>query len=78
MKLGNDHRVALFLLGVVFTNGVAYAAELPSQSIKKPKEAQQPVHSCNIAGITGVMLANGVCVKMSGFVSTQVTGGPIK
>jgi hypothetical protein len=51
-------------------------AELPSQ-IKKSKPADSQKH-CNIAGYPGVLAANGVCVRLSGFISAQFSGGGIK
>ena len=55
------------------------AAELPSQPKKpKPPEAAQAMKKCNVAGITGVLAANGVCVKLGGYISTGVSVGQIK
>ncbi|MBV8104584.1 MAG: hypothetical protein JO223_08175 [Hyphomicrobiales bacterium] len=52
------------------------AAELPSQA-KKAKPAEVLKH-CNIAGSPGVLAANGVCVRMSGYVSAGFNAGQIK
>ena len=46
------------------------AAELPSQN-KKPKPAEALKH-CDVAGSPGVMAANGVCVRLSGYVSAGI------
>ena len=58
------------------------AAELPAQSgaNAQPKKAKPPeaVQHCNIGGIPGIMAANGVCVRLSGYVSTGVEAGQIK
>ena len=58
-------RLALALFSAALAAAAAQAAELPSQSssAKKPKAAQEPAKTCNIAGVTGVMLANGVCER---------------
>jgi hypothetical protein len=52
------------------------AAELPAQS-KKPTKAE-PARKCDIAGNPGVLAANGVCVRLSGYVSSQFSGGQLK
>jgi hypothetical protein len=66
--------VALFLS---FT--VAGAAELPSQrgQTHKVKDTQS-AKTCNIAGAPGVLAANGVCVRFSGYVSSQFSAGQLK
>jgi hypothetical protein len=53
-----------------------FAAELPTQT-KKPKPADAMKH-CNIAGSVGVLAANGVCVKLSGYVSAGFNAGQVK
>jgi hypothetical protein len=52
------------------------AAELPAQNKKptKPEHAQ----ACDIAGNPGVLAANGVCVRLSGYVSSQFSAGQLK
>ena len=51
------------------------AAELPAQN-KKPTKAE-PAKACDIAGNPGVLAANGVCVRLSGYISSQVSGGQL-
>lgn len=52
------------------------AAELPAQAKKsKPIEAAR---KCNIGGVPGVLAANNVCMKTSGFVSVGFTARQIK
>jgi len=51
------------------------AAELPAQS-KKPTKAE-PAKKCDIAGNPGMLAANGVCVRFSGYVSSQFSGGQL-
>ena len=52
------------------------AAELPAQN-KKPIKAE-PAKTCDIAGNPGVLAANGVCVRFSGYVSSQFSGGNLR
>jgi hypothetical protein len=54
----------------------ARAAELPAQS-KNPTKAE-PAKKCDIAGNPGVLAANGICVRLSGYVSSQFSGGQLK
>jgi hypothetical protein len=78
MRLGRC--LAFALAAALLGAGVSDAAELPTQSIptKKPKPAGESAKTCNIAGISGVLLANGVCVKMSGYISTGFGVGQVK
>ncbi len=64
--------LAASLLGATF----GQAAELPSQrgQTNKPKQAEQ-ARTCNVAGSQGVLAANGVCVKFSGYISSQFSAG---
>ena len=57
----------------------AQAAELPSQrgQTHKTKETQA-AKTCDIAGNPGVLAANGVCVRLSGYVSSQFSAGQLK
>jgi hypothetical protein len=48
-------------------------AELPAQS-KKPTKAEL-AKKCDIAGNPGVLASNGVCVRLSGYISSQFSGG---
>ncbi len=71
-------RIALAALAVAASLTALHSAELPSQynqhkKSKPPAAAKQ----CNIGGSAGVRAANGVCVRLSGYVSTSFTaGGP--
>jgi len=52
------------------------AAELPAHAKRsKPPEAPK---KCNIGGVPGVLAANNVCVKMSGYISAGFTASQIK
>jgi hypothetical protein len=46
------------------------AAELPSQNNKKAKPPEAVKH-CNVAGSPGVLATDGVCVKLSGYISAD-------
>ncbi|MBV9287809.1 MAG: hypothetical protein JO288_08295 [Hyphomicrobiales bacterium] len=65
------------LLGLVtlMLTTCAAAAELPRQVKKANPEA---LKHCDIGGVPGVLAANGVCVKLSGYISTQLEAGRLK
>jgi hypothetical protein len=54
----------------------AGAAELPSRAARaKPEEK---LRTCEIGGAQGVLLANGTCIKIGGYVSVGATSGSLK
>jgi hypothetical protein len=67
--------VTLALAASVVTAVAAQAAELPSQHHTDKAEAAK---KCNVAGFPGVLASNGVCVRLSGYVSSQFGGGQLK
>jgi hypothetical protein len=68
-----DRSIAFAILAVLALPAALSAAELPSQTKKpKPPEAAK---RCNIAGSPGVSAANGVCVRLSGYVSAGFSAG---
>ncbi len=69
---------ALALAAALLGGAAGQAAELPSQRAQtnKPKKAE-PVRTCDIAGNPGVLASNGVCVRLSGYISSQFTGGQL-
>ena len=71
--------VAAALASALIGAAAGQAAELPSQrgQTHKPRQAQS-ARPCDIAGIPGVLAANGVCVRLSGYVSSQVSAGQLK
>ena len=73
------HRRIAFVLAAVFLGAAAVpAAELPSQRhIDKPKQAES-AKRCNVAGSPGVLAGNGVCVRLSGYITSQFGGGQPK
>jgi hypothetical protein len=73
-------RLSAFALAAALLDVTAgQAAELPSQrgQTDKPKQAER-AKTCNIAGAPGVLAANGVCVRFSGYVSSQFGAGQLK
>ncbi len=67
---------ACALAAAVLGATAGQAAELPAGN-KKPSKAE-PAKKCDIAGNPGVLAANGVCVRLSGYVSSQVSGGNLR
>ena len=67
--------LAAALLGAL----AAHPAELPSQRGRadKPKQAE-PARKCDIAGAPGILAANGVCVRLSGYISSQFSAGQLR
>ena len=71
-------RVAFALTGAVVAAIAGQAAELPSRRDQRDKSKKtEYVTPCNVAGSAGVLASDGVCVRVSGYVSTQV-GGQLK
>jgi hypothetical protein len=52
------------------------AAELPAEN-KKPTKAEPTAQTCDIGGKPGVLAANGVCVRLSGYISSQFSAGQL-
>ena len=61
-----------FLAATTLANASA-AAELPAQD-RKTKAPPAAKH-CNIAGSPGLEAANGVCVRLSGYISSGFNAG---
>jgi hypothetical protein len=72
-------RCVAFALAVAAAAAVAaQAAELPSQRHSDKPVQTEAVKKCNVAGFPGVLAGNGVCVRMSGYVSSQFGAGNLK
>jgi hypothetical protein len=72
-------RVAFALAAAFLGTAAGQAAELPSQRGQSDKPTQaQAAKKCNVAGSPGVLAGNGVCVRLSGYVSSQFGGGQLK
>jgi len=71
--------VAFALLAALLGAAAAQAAELPSQHGRPDKSKKtEYVTPCNVAGSPGVLAADGVCLRVSGYVSSQFTAGQLK
>lgn len=71
--------IAFATAAVLFGAFAGRAAELPSQRGQTHKQKQaEAAKTCNIAGNPGVLAADGVCVRMSGYVSSQFSAGQLK
>ena len=70
--------VAFALAAALLGAAAGQAAELPSQRAQtnKPKQAE-PARTCNVAGKPGILAANGVCVRLSGYISSQFSAGQL-
>ena len=73
--MGVQRWLALALASALLGATAGQAAELPAQN-KKPTKAE-PAQKCDIAGFPGVVAANGVCVRLSGYVSSQFSAGQL-
>lgn len=71
-----ERSIAYALAAILTGVSVAGAAELPSRSHKgKPADT---LRHCDIAGSPGVLAANGVCVRISGYISAGVGARQLK
>ena len=71
--------VTFALAATVVAAIAAQAAELPSQHGRTDKSKKtEYVTPCNVAGSVGVLASDGVCIKFSGYISSQVGGGQLK
>ena len=71
--------VAFALAAALLGAAVGQAAELPSQRGQSDKRKKaEPARACDVAGSPGVRAANGVCVRLSGYVSSQFGGAQLK
>ncbi len=71
-----ERRIALAVLAILASFTALSATELPSRN-KKPKPPEAPRH-CDVVGLPGVMAPNGVCVRLSGYVSAGFAAGRLK
>ena len=72
-----QRRVA-FALVATLLGSAAQAAELPSQRHADRPSQPEAAKKCNVAGSSGIQAANGVCVRLSGYISSQFGGGQLK
>jgi hypothetical protein len=72
-------KLAVAALALAAFAFAAEGAELPSQVKKSAAhDSAAAAKKCNIGGVTGVLAPNGVCVRLSGYVSTGFSGGTLK
>ena len=72
-------RCFAFALAVALVGAaVGQAAELPAQNAQNKKPKQERVKLCNIAGAPGILAANGVCVRFTGYISSGFSAGQLK
>jgi hypothetical protein len=73
-----QRRIGFALLAALLSAAATQAAELPSQHhADKTKDAEAD-KKCSIAGSPGIVAGNGVCVKLSGYVTSQFGAGQLK
>ena len=71
--------IAFALAAALLGAAAAQAAELPSERGKTTSQSRpNRVKTCDVAGFPGVLAANGVCVRISGYVSSQFGAGQLK
>jgi hypothetical protein len=74
-----QRRVIFALAGAIVAAIAGQAAELPSQRGHRDKvKKTEYVTPCNVAGSVGVLAADGVCVRFSGYVSSQFSAGQLR
>jgi hypothetical protein len=70
-------RLALAVCAAIPFAGGASAAELPSRSAGSKAPEAKP-RQCFINGEPGFETPGGGCVRVSGYISSQVSGGALK
>ena len=65
-------------LALILAAEMGFAAELPAEVKKAKPAAAGSLPKCNIAGVAGVMAANGVCVRLGGSISAGVAAGKLR
>ena len=73
-----QRRIGFALVAGLLGAGAVQAAELPSQRHSDKPTQAEAAKKCNVAGSPGILAGNGVCVRMSGYVSSQFGGGQLK
>jgi hypothetical protein len=77
-KLMIIQRGVAFAIAGAFGAVAAQAAELPSQRHTDKPARAEAAKKCDVAGSPGVLASDGVCVRLSGYVSSQFGGGQLK
>ncbi|HTR15313.1 MAG TPA: hypothetical protein VMI72_19215 [Roseiarcus sp.] len=68
------NKAMIGIFAAVTAVSAASAAEMPARKAKPP----EAVRKCNVGGVAGVLAANNVCVRASGYVSVGFRAGQIK
>ncbi len=66
-----QRQVVFALAATLLGAAAAQAAELPSQRHPDKPRGAEAAKTCNVAGSPGVLAGNGVCVRLSGYVTSQ-------
>jgi hypothetical protein len=73
-----QRRIGFTLVAAVLGATAVQAAELPSQRHSDKPAQAEAAKKCNVAGSPGVLAGNGVCVRLSGYVTSQFGAGQLK
>jgi hypothetical protein len=73
-----QRRIGFALVAALLGAATVHAAELPSQRHSDKPTPAEAAKKCNVAGSPGVLAGNGVCVRLSGYVTSQFGGGQLK
>jgi hypothetical protein len=73
-----QRRVGFTLVAALLGSTAVQAAELPSQRHSDKPAQAEAAKKCNVAGSPGVLAGNGVCVRLSGYVTSQFGAGQLK
>jgi hypothetical protein len=73
-----QRRIMFLLMAALLGAATVHAAELPSQHRTNKAKDPEAAKKCNVAGSPGVLAGDGVCVRMSGYVTSQFGGGQLK
>jgi predicted MFS family arabinose efflux permease len=71
-------RIMFLLVTALLSAAAVHAAELPSQHHTDKTKGAEAAKKCNVAGSPGILAGNGVCVRLSGYVSSQFGAGQLK
>jgi hypothetical protein len=70
--------VGFVLAAILLGAAAVQAAELPSQHHTDKTKEPEAAKKCNVAGSPGIVAGSGVCVKLSGYVTSQFGAGQLK
>jgi hypothetical protein len=70
--------VGFVLAAILLGAAAVQAAELPSQHHTDKTREPEAAKKCDVAGSPGIVAGSGVCVKLSGYVTSQFGAGQLK